>query len=58
MIAERRKKEAQREEMKKEEAFTTKFYSDSTLRCVDVLGLRSEVLCRWRPGPDYTSCNR
>ena len=45
VIAERRKKEAQREEMKKEEAFTTKFYSDSTLRCVDVLGLRSEVLC-------------
>jgi hypothetical protein len=42
---ERKRKSVQREEMQREKQFNTKIYSDSTLRNVDVLGLKSEVLC-------------
>ena len=42
---ERRKKALQREEMQNERMFNTKLYSDSTLRSVDVLGLKAEVAC-------------
>ncbi len=42
-IAERRRKQSQREAMQKD--FVSKIYSDSTLRCADALGLKSEVLC-------------
>ena len=42
-IKERRQKQSQREEMEKD--IVTKIYSDSTLRCADALGLKSEILC-------------
>ena len=42
---ERKKKSLQREEMQREAHFNTKCYSDSTLRNVDVLDLKSEVAC-------------
>ena len=42
---ERRKKALQREEMQSESLFSTKVYSDLTLRSVDVLGLKAEVAC-------------
>ena len=42
-VKERREKYAVRDAFKKD--INTKLYSDSTLRCADVLGLRCEILC-------------